>query len=463
MKDWNVHFASLKVLCHLKDSDFEPQFHKVPRLNRTPRWHCERWFRIIRSIYLTRIISISNDSRKSTGHYIKASRMFRSSSCCSIHLYAGHYSIIICFTNLFLCHKPWTFPQRKQRWTRNRGNWRKFRRGTWRKSEVRKRWSMKQGRTAQKFIWFHWWTYVIWIVLNWRQSTKKYKGRVVLLGDSVKRRLWILRSIHRTRIFSITNDSRQNHGYHPQIAGLRTTICWRSHLLIPRQNGGCAQITENSKIGMSRLLDSSTTTQMAEIMVQYGRYSGTSWAESVRSSFGRTIMEDAIWVCSVGTRLGKVLDLECLFVNQEKGLLISVTVDVIKIGWQETEHQSDLAKVLMKDVESGRIDIISWPRIFGMHSKRMSDWQGYCGRLIESLKYARTKDFFRGCGKYQKQKATVKLEAEIISSWSYDRKVTKRNCVERYCELANKTTQQFSKLQLHAWMTIKKRKKKMNL
>ena len=34
--------------------------------------------------------------------------------------------------------------------------------------------------------------------------------------------------------------------------------------------------TENSKIGMSRHLDSSTTTQMAEIMVQYGRPSRSS-------------------------------------------------------------------------------------------------------------------------------------------------------------------------------------------
>ena len=61
--------------------------------------------------------------------------------------------------------------------------WRKFRRGTWRKPEVRKRWSMKQGRRAQKFISHHWWTYVIWKMLNWRQ---KYKGRVVLQGDIVK-------------------------------------------------------------------------------------------------------------------------------------------------------------------------------------------------------------------------------------------------------------------------------------
>ena len=33
---------------------------------------------------------------------------------------------------------------------------------------------------------------------------------------------------------------------------------------------------KNSKIGMSRHLDSSTTTQMAEIMVQYGRPSRSS-------------------------------------------------------------------------------------------------------------------------------------------------------------------------------------------
>ena len=36
------------------------------------------------------------------------------------------------------------------------------------------------------------------------------------------------------------------------------------------------QIIGNSKIGMSRHLDSSTTTQMAEIMVQYGRPSRSS-------------------------------------------------------------------------------------------------------------------------------------------------------------------------------------------
>ena len=44
----------------------------------------------------------------------------------------------------------------------------------------------------------------------------------------------------------------------------------------PSKNGRCSQIIENSKIGVSRHLDSSTTTQMAKIMVQYGRPSCSS-------------------------------------------------------------------------------------------------------------------------------------------------------------------------------------------
>ena len=174
---------------------------------------------------------------------------------------AIHCSITIWYTNLFLCLKPWKFPQQRQQWTRNAKNWRKFRRGTWQKSKVRNKWSMKQGRRAQKFILHHWWTYVIWKMLNWRQ---KYKGRFVLRGDIVKDDSGSYAVfIHWTRIISITNDSSKSHGYHLQTAGLRRTSCWRRICLYPGKNGGCTQITENSQIGMSTHLDSSTTTQMA--------------------------------------------------------------------------------------------------------------------------------------------------------------------------------------------------------
>ena len=83
-----------------------------------------------------------------------------------------HCNIFLWYTNLFLCLKPWRFPTQKQQWIRNEWeNWRKLRRGTWQKLEANQRWSMKQGRRANKFILPLWWTSVIWRMPNWRPST----------------------------------------------------------------------------------------------------------------------------------------------------------------------------------------------------------------------------------------------------------------------------------------------------
>ena len=78
-----------------------------------------------------------------------------------------------------------------------------------------------------------------------------------------KRRFRVLRSVHRTRIISIKNDSSRSHGYHLLTAWLHGTSSWRSILPSPGKNGRCSQIMENSQIGVSRHLDSSTTTLMA--------------------------------------------------------------------------------------------------------------------------------------------------------------------------------------------------------
>ena len=123
-----------------------------------------------------------------------------------------HCNITIWSTNVFLCLKPWRFPQQRQHWRRNGKNWKKFWRGTWRKSEVRKRWSMKQGRRAQKFILPHWWTSVIWRMPNWRQSTKNTK--VELYFEVILWKIWfrVLCSIHRTRIITFTSDRSKSHG-----------------------------------------------------------------------------------------------------------------------------------------------------------------------------------------------------------------------------------------------------------
>ena len=129
-----------------------------------------------------------------------------------------HYSITIWCTNLFPCVKPWKFPQQRQQWTRNGKNWRKFRRGTWRKSEVRKKWSMKQGRRALQFILHHQWTYVIWKCWIGGKAAKRQRSRCTPRWYC-KRRFWFLCSIHWTRIISISNDSSKSHGIISRLPG----------------------------------------------------------------------------------------------------------------------------------------------------------------------------------------------------------------------------------------------------
>ena len=52
----------------------------------------------------------------------------------------------------------------------------------------------------------------------------------------------------------------------------------------------------------------------------------------------------------------------------------------------------------------------------------------------------------RATEKLPETKATGKPDAETVSSWSYDMESHAKTCVERYCELANKTTDQLYKV-----------------
>ena len=209
-----------------------------------------------------------------------------------------HYNL---YTHLFLCLKPWRFPQQRQH---NGKNWRKFRRGTWRKSEVRKRWSMKQGRRAEKFILPYWWTSVIWRVPNWIQSTKN-KGRVVLRGDIVEDDSGSYAVFTEQGSSASQMTAATVMDIISRLPGCAGQAADAVSAQDPSQNGRCSKIVENFKIGMSRHMDSSTTSHMAKIMVQYGRSSRSSWKESVRSSFGRTLMGKAIWENPFEIRLGE--------------------------------------------------------------------------------------------------------------------------------------------------------------
>ena len=107
---------------------------------------------------------------------------------------------------------------------------------------------------------------------------QKYKGRVVLRGDIVKDDSGSYAvfteqgsSASQMTAAKIMDIVSRLPGCDGQAADAVS-----AYTLYPSKNGRCSQLIQKSKIGVSGHLDSSTTTQMAKIMVQYGRSSRSS-------------------------------------------------------------------------------------------------------------------------------------------------------------------------------------------
>ena len=107
-----------------------------------------------------------------------------------------------------------------------------------------------------------------------------------------------------------------------------------------------------------------------------------------------------------------------------------------KIGCKETKSWSDVESTQQRS-RYGRTNIFLGSCILGLHSTTMRNKQRYCGQLQNHVRIANF------CGGLEKLPFPQYLR---ISSWSYDMAGHAKKCVERYCELANKTTQQLYKV-----------------
>ena len=100
---------------------------------------------------------------------------------------------------------------------------------------------------------------------------QKYKGRVVLRGDIVKDdsgSYAVLTEQGSSASQMMAAKVMDTISRLPGCAGQAAdAVSAKTQVKI----GRCSKIIENSQIGMSRHMDSSNTTQMAKIMVQYGR------------------------------------------------------------------------------------------------------------------------------------------------------------------------------------------------
>ena len=257
----------------------------------------------------------------------------------------------------------------RQQLRENGKNSRRYRHGSWRKSET-KRDVIDGSLSSQEFG-------VGATVSETQRSSYTPRWHC-------ERWFRIVCSIQWTRIINITNDCSKSNGCHSKTTGMRRTSSRRSVCLYPGQKGRCTLIVKNSEARMSRHLESSTTTQMAKVMVQYGRPSRSSWAKSVRSSFSRTIiMEKAIRESSVRTRLGKVPNWKCLLVHLEKSTALVCLCGRCKTGWKETKHRSNVENT--HDISwFWRTDIIPRPCLFGLHSKVLNK-QRCCRQLQDDV------------------------------------------------------------------------------
>ena len=125
-----------------------------------------------------------------------------------------------------------------------------------------------------------------------------------------------------------------------------------------------------------------------------------------------------------------------LFVHREKGWFSSVYVDDIKLAGKK-QNFDPMWKGLNKEVDLGE------PTSVVDHEK-LGCTQRQCEISKDIVDNYRTMFQSRiSAGATEKLPCSENLR---ISSWSYDMEFHAKKCVELYCELANKTTQQLYKV-----------------
>ena len=132
----------------------------------------------------------------------------------------------------------------------------------------------------------------------------------------------------------------------------------------------------------------------------------------------------------------KVCNWECLFIHGEKGLFLSVHVDDIKFAGKK-QNIKLIWKVLNKEVDLGESTSFLAHVYLGCTERQCEISKD----IVDNYRFMFESRISAG--------ATSKLpcsEKLSISSWSYDMEGHAKKCVERYYELANKTTQQIYKV-----------------
>ena len=185
--------------------------------------------------------------------------------------------------------------------------------------------------------------------------------------------------------------------------------------------------------------------------------SRSSRKESVRSSFSRTVRRKAIWESSIGTRLEKVPNWECLFVNRETGLFLLVYVDDIKTGGK-TENMGPILKVLMKDVALWELTSCLDHVYLGCTLRECQISKGIVANYSDMFESRISAGAKENCRPELQGNLMQKTYLLGPTTW----KAMQRNVWTDIANLWIKQLNNFSKSQHSAWKTINPNKKKMS-
>ena len=181
---------------------------------------------------------------------------------------------------------------------------------------------------------------------------QKYKGRVVLRGDSVKDDASSCAVFSEQGALASQMTATQSNGCHCKATWVCRTSSRRSIPLHSSKNGGRSKVAQNSRVWKSRNMDASSTTEVVKVMVKHWRSRGSSWAKSVWTPTCRPPVErqfENVWR-ELG--LEKAPNWEWKFVHRKQELFLSVYLDDVSMAGRK-HKLSPMWKTLMKLVDLG--------------------------------------------------------------------------------------------------------------
>ena len=268
---------------------------------------------------------------------------------------------------------------------------------------------------------------------------QKYKGRVVLRGDIVKddsgsyavftEQGSSASQMTAAKIMDIISRLPGCDGQAADAVSAHTQVKIEdAHKLLKIPKSECPDIW----IRLPRHKWPKSWSSMEDPVVLLGRnlyghpLAGLLW-ERLLWLFGKILLQHG-WE--------KVSNWECLFVHRQKGLFLSVYVDDIKLAGKK-QNINQMWKLRNKEVDLGE-------PTSSLDHENLGSTQRQCEISKDIVDNYRTMFESRiSAGRTEKLPYSENL---CISSWSDDMEVHAKKCVERYCELANKTTQQLYKV-----------------